>query len=82
VTELLLGGAEVRLNPDGEPAAIRRDGRWLNVIETALVWRVETDWWRVPVCRDYFRCLLAGGECVEVFRNLTDGSWHWARRYD
>ena len=82
MTEILGGAAEVRLAPDGTPAAVRLGSGWRDVIEVVLTWRVETDWWRAPVRRDYLRCLLTGNECVELHRDLDTGLWHWARRYD
>ncbi|MBV9100569.1 MAG: hypothetical protein JOZ46_11615 [Candidatus Dormibacteraeota bacterium] len=84
MTELLAAEAEVRLDPEGRLAAVRVPDGWRRVDELALTWRVETDWWRpaTPIRRDYVRCLLAGGECVELYRDLDAGSWHWARRYD
>ena len=50
--------------------------------EVTSVWRVETDWWRTPISRDYLRCLLETGECIEVYRDRRDGTWHSVRRYD
>jgi hypothetical protein len=82
MTELLEGAAEVRTNAQGLPVALRTRTGWRRVIELALTWRVETDWWRLPIGRDYMRCLLADGECVDVYRDLYDGTWHWTRRYD
>ena len=82
MTELLAGGAEVCTGSDGELTAVRTRAGWRRVEELALTWRVETDWWRAPVRRDYARCLLAGGECVELYLDLDTGSWHWARRDD
>jgi len=82
MTELLEGAAEVRTNAQGLPVALRTRAGWRRVIELALTWRVETDWWRMPIGRDYMRCLLGDGECVDVYRDLHDGTWHWTRRYD
>ncbi len=81
MTELLEGEAEVRAAAS-VPTAVRTPDGWRQVAEVALVWRVETDWWRAAVRRDYVRCLLAGGECVDVYRDLETDGWHWARRYD
>jgi len=63
-------------------AALRFDGGWREVLEVAARWRVETDWWRTPVRREYVRCLLSGGECVDVYRDLDSGGWFRVRRYD
>jgi hypothetical protein len=82
MTELLHGAVEVRVNGRGLPAALRMDGSWRDVVDIALTWRVETDWWRSPVRRDYVRCLISGGDCVDIYRDLEDGTWAWVRRYD
>jgi hypothetical protein len=82
MTELLTGVAEVRTGNGGSPVAVRVDGAWRVVEEVALTWRVETDWWRTPVRRDYMRCLLRGGTCADLYRDRIAGTWHWERRYD
>jgi hypothetical protein len=81
MTELLTGAAEVR-SEAGMPAAVHTPTGWQDVAGVANRWRVETDWWRAPVRRDYFRCLLADGECVDLYQDLGDASWHWCRRHD
>ena len=82
MTELLGGAVEVRVGCQAAPTALRFDGSWRELVDIALTWRVETDWWRAPVRRDYVRCLLSGGECVDIYRDLEDGTWYWTRRYD
>jgi len=82
MTELIDSQAEVRVASTGMPAALRTPGGWRTVSEIAITWRVETDWWRAPVRRDYVRCLLGDGECVDIYRDLETGSWHWSRRHD
>jgi len=82
MTELLDGTAEVRTDANGQPVAIRTGSAWGRVAEVANTWRVETDWWRAPVRRDYVRCLLADGDCVDLYRDLETGVWHRERRYD
>lgn len=82
MTELLSGTVEVRTEDADIPVAVRVDGVWRNVVDIALTWRVETDWWRAAARRDYTRCLLANGECIEIYRDLDAGEWFWLRRYD
>lgn len=82
VTELLEGIVEVRTGVDERPVAIRDGSRWVPVAEVVNAWRVETDWWRIPVGRDYVRCLLDDGDCVDLYRDLETGAWHRERRYD
>jgi len=80
MTELLDDTAEVRQEPDGS-LSLRTPAGWQQ-LEVVNSWRVETDWWRIPARRDYVRCLLTNGSCVELYRDLSDGSWHLSRRYD
>jgi hypothetical protein len=82
MTELLEGAVEVRVSDDGVLLALRIGSRWRTVEEVANTWRVETDWWRDAVRRDYMRCVMSDGECVDVYRDLDGDDWHWVRRYD
>ena len=85
MTELLgdaAGAGAVRCDPGGVPVAVRLDGRWHTVEGEVARWLVDTDWWRTPARRDYRRCLLAGGECVELALDLDARAWSVVRRYD
>ena len=90
MTELLTTAVRVRCDAAGRPQAVLRggggdDGAAPTAAVEAIVnhWRVQTDWWRAaPVCRDYWRCLLAGGECVELCCDRGSGAWEITRRYD
>ncbi len=82
MTELLDTPVEVRTGPDGALRAVRVGVRWHVMERVTARWRVETDWWRTPVRRDYWRCLLAGGDCVELCLDRLDGGWRLVRRYD
>jgi hypothetical protein len=82
VTELLEGAAEVRGGDATTPAWLRTAAGWCRVERVVNRWVVDTDWWRRPVRREYLRCLLADGECCEIYHDLDDGGWSWSRRYD
>jgi len=83
VTELLDARTDVRVAADGSPTAVRTGaGGWRAVTGTVNRWIVETDWWRAPVRREYRRCLVAGGECLELCRELDTVRWWVVRRYD
>jgi hypothetical protein len=82
MTELLEGAVDVRTDANGWPVAVRTGPAWRRVTEVVNAWRVETDWWRIPVGRDYVRCLLGDGDCVDLYRDLETGEWHRERRYD
>lgn len=84
MTELLSGPAQVReaAGAADVPEAVYTDAGWRRVERVAARWLVETDWWCQPMRREYLRCLLAGGDCCELYRDLQEGGWYWARRYD
>lgn len=89
MTELLETPVEVRCADAGGVVAVRAPGgAWRTVERTLNRWRVETDWWREPVAREYHRCLLTpdrpagAGECVELHHDLVAGRWMLSRRYD
>ena len=82
MTELLEGPVEVRGADLTTPAALCTDAGWRRVERVVTRWTVDTDWWRRPVRREYLRCLLAGGECFELYRDLDGGGWSWSRHYD
>jgi len=82
MTELLDGSVEVRGADPATPEALRTEAGWRRVERVVTRWVVDTDWWRQPIRREYLRCLLAGGECCEVYRDLDAGGWSWSRRYD
>jgi hypothetical protein len=83
MTELLTAPTRVDCDDDGRPRSVLLDGR-MHAVESVLTrWRVETDWWRaIPVRRDYWRCLVAGGECIELCLDLATSAWEITRRYD
>lgn len=83
MTELLSGAAQLRLDErTGALRALRMRDGWRAIVRVANQWVVETDWWRAPVRRHYVRLLLGKDECVELYRDLDTGVWHWSRRYD
>lgn len=82
MTELLDALVEVRTDAGDEVSAVRLEGRWEELERVTARWRVETDWWRAPVRRDYLRCLLRGGDCVELCLDGASGRWSVVRRYD
>ena len=45
---------DAELDDDGRLVAIRWNGR-RTPVEVCNRWRVEEDWWRTPIARDYFK---------------------------
>jgi hypothetical protein len=71
---------DVELDARGLPCRLRWDGG-SEQVEVANQWRVEEEWWRRPVSRDYYK--LAGSRLLAlVYRDRIDGSWHLERVFD
>lgn len=69
---------EVELDPDGQPAAVRRskDKGGGQAIETVLdVWRADDEWWRLPISRRYYEVVLNSGKRAVLFEDLHTGEW-------
>jgi hypothetical protein len=79
--------------PDGELIAVEADslrtprafiwqGRTHPVQAIAKRWRVDVDWWRVRVWREYFKLATGTGLLVVIYRDLLSGDWYLQRLYD
>ena len=74
-------GVEVELS-QGAPVRVREgQGALRRVDRVCARWRVEADWWRVPVAREYWKLLLGETVC-EVYRDRLTGQWWLSRVYD
>ena len=73
---------EVLAGDDGQPAAFKWQGRLHPVATINQQWRIEEDWWREPVERDYYKLTTQTGLLVVIFRNLSNGAWYLQRLYD
>ena len=82
MTELLCTEVAVRADAAGALTAVRTAAGWRQVTRTTNRWIVDGDWWRDRVHRDYRRCLLAGGDCIELYRDVESETWWLSRRYD
>ena len=82
MTRLLRGHPpiEVELDAGGTLVAIRWNGR-REVVEVCNRWRVEEDWWREPIARDYFK-VVGDRWLALVYLDRVDGSWRLERLYD
>jgi hypothetical protein len=71
---------DVDLDDTGQPCRLRWAGTSKQV-EVCNRWRINEEWWRRPVSRDYYK--LAGDSLLAlVYCDLVDGSWHLERVYD
>ena len=79
--------------PDGLPIAVESDAlgvpqrfTWRGQAHTVEIvanrWRVDEDWWRGRIWREYFKLATDTGLLVVVFRDLVSGGWYVQRVYD
>jgi hypothetical protein len=52
--------------PDGPTARIE------SVNET---WRIDDEWWRQMISRQYFEVMMEGGKRMVLFQDLINGKW-------
>jgi len=67
---------------DAVPVRLRVDRRDLRVERVLARWRLETDWWRAPLSREYWKLWLSGDLVCEVYQDRLDGQWRLTRWYD
>lgn len=73
---------DARPGEDGAPEALRRNDRWLEVLEVQDRYRTEDRWWTgEPIARTYYDLLLEDGRTLTVFRDDARGGW-WEQRYE
>ena len=45
-------------------------------------WKVETEWWKQPVVREYWKALLNSNLLCEIYHDLSRDEWFVERVYD
>ena len=60
----------------------RRATRAATIQAVARRWRVDQDWWRQRVWREYFKLTTRTGLLVIIYRDLLSGRWYLQRLYD
>ncbi len=66
----------VRADDEGLPAELERRGKRYHVVAVRERWRIDDEWWRDPISREYFALVLNDGRPVILFRDLVDGEWY------
>ncbi len=66
----------VDLNESGLMTVGRPDGRTVGIVEAILEsWRVDDEWWRRTIARNYMEVMLEGGKRMVLFQDLLTGQW-------
>jgi hypothetical protein len=73
---------EVATDAGGEPVSLRWRCWYGEVAAICNRWRVEDDWWRQEVARDYYKVRTTDGTLCVIFRDRRQNTWHLQRVYD
>lgn len=82
--------SEPRMRPLGSPRSVRmvvdeaaapvavvvgRRARPNRVTSVRERWRIDDEWWRRPLSRDYLIVVLEDGRSLTVFHDRLEGGW-------
>ena len=73
-------GIQVEVDDKERPAALTSQRRG-SVRGVSDRWRVDEDWWRVPISRTYFT-VTTPTMLLEIFEDLRTGDWYLQRVID
>jgi hypothetical protein len=72
-------GIGVLMNSSDEPDVVTRNGRQIQVSAIMNTWRIDDDWWRDEISRQYFQVELKSGLIITIFHDLVSGRWYEQR---
>ena len=72
----------VEVDPIGTPRRFLWRGRSHSVELITNRWRIDEDWWRGRIWREYFKLATHSGLLVIVYRDLAGKEWFLQQLYD
>jgi hypothetical protein len=67
----------VRTDEHGDPTHVRLPGKTARRVEAVRErWRIDDEWWREPISREYEAVVLDDGRVLTLYRDLADGRWY------
>ncbi len=84
VTELLDPARRIRVRFDagGIPTHLESAAGWQPVTRVLNRWRIDCEWWRGPISREYWRLLIGDDLALECFCDRLTNDWFLERLYD
>ena len=71
---------DVRTDERGEPVHVRLPGKPARKVEAVRErWRIDDEWWRQPLSREYLSVVLDDGRHLTLYHDLLDGGWYAQR---
>jgi hypothetical protein len=66
----------VELDARGTPTIVKREtGNEKRIESIGETWRIDDEWWRVPIVRRYLEVIVEGGGRIVLFEDLKTGEW-------
>lgn len=70
----------VRIDDHGEPVHVRLPGKPARRVAVVRErWRIDDEWWRQSISREYRTLVLDDGKVITLYLDLTDGTWYVQR---
>lgn len=67
---------DVHVDDAGEPVFVRLPGKTARKIETTReIWRIDDEWWRQPISREYRTVILDDGRSLTLYHDLLNRHW-------
>ena len=84
MTRLWMEGDRLSVLADSSGAPRRIKWRQQNhtVQRVSRRWRVDLDWWRRRIWRDYFEVITGSGMLIVLYHDLVSGQWYLEKLYD
>lgn len=67
---------EVVTDSLGRPSTIHLASRARRVEHIRESWRIDDEWWRTPISRQYVRVVLDTGRLVTLYLDLEEQRWY------
>lgn len=67
----------VRTDEHGDPTYVRLPGKTARRVEAVRErWRIDDEWWRALISREYRVVVLDDGRNLTLYQDLLDGEWY------
>lgn len=70
----------VHTDENGEPVHVRLPGKPARRVAVVREqWRIDDEWWRQVISREYRSIVLDDGKVITLYHDLVDDSWYVQR---
>jgi len=66
----------------GTPVRVQRDSDAMAVVQIRSRWRIDEQWWRERIWRDYWLVITDDRQVLTLYQELPAGGWRLQRLLD